>query len=419
MTSRWIPTTEEDIVSSIANGTFSENHYLEVKQSANNGSIAATLASLAIDGGTFILGVEEISDAQKNKTLRTKPLPTEGLVERIDQIARNSIEPPLVVRTVVIPSTQEAALGYVVATVLPSPVAPHMAGGKYYGRGEASKHALTDAEVLRYHQRRQQQLDLGAKLLEEEQERDYLPVEQRLAGHIYIVAEPLMPINQELLEELVDNLAVLEIVTQGSDRAPDTNPRPREATNKLARSNGTAFVTYAALGEGRTPNPEARESSVETNLLDIEVTHAGGFRVFLGRGTVQWTPEQNFILDVNAVAYLQHLMEWISRLSDVLNYGGAWTLGVRATGLRGLRSTHAIQGGSTIQSTFAEKYGAMDADRYQKITMATLAEIQDAPNRVVRSLVGNYLRALGTEGHHSLDREAPAKSGGTTGQGRF
>lgn len=398
MTERWAPATEADIVESIANGTLRENHYLELKQSANNGSIAATLASLAIDGGTFILGIEEIVDAQKNKTLSPKPLQTEGMPERIDQIARNNIEPPLSVRTVIISSAQAPGNGYAVVTIQPSPLAPHMTGGKYYGRGEASKYTLADAEVLRYHQTRQRWTDLGARLLNEEQERDYLSADQRSAGHIYVVAEPLLPVNEDDLEELSITGVLYEIVTQGSKLAAEVSPSPGHANNKVARSNGTAFVSYAALGEGRTPNPEADKSTVEGNLLDVEVTHGGGFRIYLGRGTAQWTPEQSVILDSLAVAYLQHLMTWVSRLAEALNYGGAWVIGIRATGLRGLKSSRSLQSG------FGDKYGTMDADTYQKVITATLAEIQDTPNRTVRSLIGNYLRALGTEGHYSLER---------------
>lgn len=78
----------------------------------------------------------------------------------------------------------------------------------------------------------------------------------------------------------------------------------------------------------------------------------------------------------------------------------SWISWHPATGLRGLKSSHSIQ------RPFENKYGAMDAETYQKVTMATLTEIEDTPNRVVRSLIGNYLRALGTEGHYSLEREA-------------
>nr|WP_015061905.1 hypothetical protein [Arthrobacter sp. J3.40]AFK89281.1 hypothetical protein [Arthrobacter sp. J3.40] len=397
---RWTPTTEEDIISSISGGTLRESHYLEVKQSANNSSIAATLASLAIDGGTFILGIEEVTDDKKNKSLNPKPLLTEGLPERIDQIARNSVEPSLIVRTRIIPSAQDSNHGYAVVVVPPSPVAPHMAGGKYYARGEASKHSLGDAEVLRYHQHRQQQLELGARLLQDEQERDYLPADKRSAGHIYIVAEPLMPVSQSMLEALVYNSTLFEIVVEGCVTAAETHPDPRRASNKVIRSNGTAFVSYAALGEGRTPNAEAHEDSVEGGLLDIEVTHTGGFRVYLGRGTDHYNGlDDKVIMDSNAVGYLQHLMSWIARLSEAINYGGAWTIGIRATGLRGLRSSRSIQ------RRFDNNYGAMDAETYQKVIMASLAEIQDTPNRVVKSLIGHYLRALGTEWHYSLERE--------------
>lgn len=396
MTARWTPATEQDIVDAIRNGTLKENHHLEVKQSANNESIAATLASLAIDGGTFLLGIEEIKHSAGNKSLQAKPLLTEGQQERIDQIARNSVEPALWIRSIAIPSSADPAKGYIVVTVEPSPEAPHMAGKKYYGRGETSKHALGDADVLRFHQLREQLNGLGTRLLDLEEERDYIAPDDRKHGHIYIVAEPVMPIqNGVRLSELIEDGSVYEIVTKGAASAPVISPGPGTANVEVPRSNGIAFVSFHANGDGRTPNPDAAVGFTETNLLDIEVTDRGGFRVFIGRGT-DGRDDQMFIADFMAVGYLQHLMHWISKLAGELKYGGSWTLGVRAKGLRGLKSSKSLEYGRT--------YGAMDADTYERVTVASTAEINDHPNRVVHTLIGNYLRTLGTEGHYTLDK---------------
>lgn len=84
------------------------------------------LRSLAIDGGELLIGVEEDKPA---RTWRRVPQPLTGLRERVEQILRQVIDPPLAVTTRPIESEADSSVGYLVVSVSPSPVAPHMVDG--------------------------------------------------------------------------------------------------------------------------------------------------------------------------------------------------------------------------------------------------------------------------------------------------
>jgi hypothetical protein len=68
----WQPASEAHIVEGIRSGALSESHYVEVKEQARNEQIAQTLASFAIDGGMFIIGIAEVKEGNGSK----RPFPS-------------------------------------------------------------------------------------------------------------------------------------------------------------------------------------------------------------------------------------------------------------------------------------------------------------------------------------------------------
>ena len=60
----WIPRSEADLTESISQGLLEETHYLELKREiaagrGANKELARDLASLAVDGGTLLVGIGE------------------------------------------------------------------------------------------------------------------------------------------------------------------------------------------------------------------------------------------------------------------------------------------------------------------------------------------------------------------------
>ncbi len=392
----WKPVSEADIVEGIKNGSIAESHFIEVKEQARNEQIAQTIASFAIDGGMFILGIAEEKGENGAKRLVHKPLPVEGLPERIDGITRNNIEPPLPVTTTIISSGTDGE-GYVVITVEASPLAPHMTGNKYYGRGGASKHALCDAEVLRHHERRRRQDGLGMQILDDAESNDYLPKGERQYGHVYLIAEPLMAVNESRVEEFLDNDQELTRFIQSGQNECRANlasfyPTPEYATRVRRRDTGVSMVNSDADGPGRTPNSELFS---EKSLLDIELRETGGLRIFIGRGTDFLNPEEKIICDGIAVAYTQRLLFWTNKLSELYGYHSLWSLGLRINGIQGLRSQLKVDNWDTFESP-----STMDTDVYSRVHNAGSNSIATEPDTAIVALVGRLLKVLGTTKNH-------------------
>src|SRR5687767_234003 len=66
-----------------------------------------------------------------------------------------------------------------------------MVDGRYYGRGDKTKHALSDPEVVRLHERRRSADRDALALLQHEFDRDPIPADQRRQAHLFLVAQPL------------------------------------------------------------------------------------------------------------------------------------------------------------------------------------------------------------------------------------
>ncbi len=137
----WLPTSEDQLRDALDQGILTERHTLDFKRELPSGrgenkELARDLAQFAVDGGVLIIGVDD--------NAHLTPVDFRGLRERIDQVARDLIDEPLHVRIETIPGADPRE-GYLLVTVPPSPTAPHQVDGRYYGRGDTTKHVLPDA----------------------------------------------------------------------------------------------------------------------------------------------------------------------------------------------------------------------------------------------------------------------------------
>ncbi|SDU77015.1 Putative DNA-binding domain-containing protein [Jiangella alkaliphila] len=150
---RWSPATWDDIVAAAAAGLLNETHWVELKRAVSPTSeegsleLARDLASLALDGGLLIVGIKD-NGGKAGEVVGTSEL--EALRDRVDQVARTRVHPPLLVSITTFPHPTELDTGCLVVSVPPSPDAPHMVDKHYWGRGDASKRKLDDHEVERY-----------------------------------------------------------------------------------------------------------------------------------------------------------------------------------------------------------------------------------------------------------------------------
>lgn len=286
----WYPTTEKEIRDAIAGGLLRETHHFDVKREIGSTdgerkNIARHAASLAIDGGALLIGVEEL---KQEHSWRLASQQLDGLSERVEQVVAQLVDPPLYVSVTEIQSEADPALGYLVLHIDESPLAPHMVEGVYYGRGERTRTRLSDAEVVRFHARREPIERIAEVALDAEIARDHVQAADRQRGHLYAIAQPLTAPRGMARSFLSGSQAgLLELTTTVERQIPNPlggfEPTPQAATTYSRRAQGAALFSHQASGAGRTVNPEHARSgrNSEEALLDIEFREDGGVRLLV------------------------------------------------------------------------------------------------------------------------------------------
>jgi hypothetical protein len=396
-TPRWVPANEDDLQQAIADGLLEETHWLDLKRELTssksaNREFARDLASFAVDGGTIIVGIEErktVGDVVLN------PQPLAGLPERIESIARTIPDPPLPVITTVIRSDADASRGYVLVHIPRSGVAPHMVDQVYFGRGDKQKIRLDNSSVLRLH-RQQRDVDRDVKqLLDAQIARDPIPQPIRRKPHLFVIAEPVAPRAEMLLDavhgagwqqrfsELV-NAAFVPNPPMGIGLVPDLS----DATSPARRVDGAAF-TSPQLRPDRTLEPRGDRDPNE-DVVEIELTDHGGIRLFLGRLGDKLQDGTPIIFDIAPPLFTRRVVHIARAVGDHTGYLGPWMLGVAATDISGCVAF------SLTQNVFTRGDLAPLAQdlRYRMTTTATFAELAQTPGQVTGRLISPLLRAL-------------------------
>ena len=399
-TPRWTPKTEADLQTVIDEGLLQETQYLDAKQApSSNKETARDLASFAIDSGTLIIGIAE---DKTSRTFALAPQPLKGLPEKIEQIARSIPDPPLNVVTQEISSAADPTRGYLIVHIPASPTAPHMVDGRYYGRGDKTKYALKDPEVVRLHEGRRAADQDALALLQYEIDNDPIPADQRKQAHLFLVAQPLAGRPDMLLEMTSGprwniNLAdfIQEAFASEADAAlngGDVPPSLHDASTGFRRGGGVSRATQN-LGSGRTFTPTSKYSPEDA--IELQVNEDGGLRLFFSRFSTarhDGISEEQLIIDRAAVVHTRRFLALVLAAAERAGYLGNWALAFGATGVKGLRAAPS-------QQVFWEG-DHYNQDTYSAATSVTWAELGQARGAVTRRLIGSLLRTLGTESYH-------------------
>lgn len=380
---RWIPTSEDELRDAVAGRVPVENHYLDFKAMIATGDkanlgLAIDLASFAIDSGTILVGVDEGTDPPA-----LAPVPLAGLKERVDQIGRSRVDPPLLVTCIEIPASGRPGEGYLVVSVPSSPMAPHMVDSVYRGRGDTTNIRLGDADVRRIRdQRRQGEFDIRA-VLRSEVERDPIDGDERQNGHLFIVAEPvfadaemLVPVAGEKASEWLNATFKNSAPRLTSDWAPDISSVARVVRG----SRGWSMRSWS--GER-----SKAASDREDGTIELEVLENGGLRLYSARAT-DLMGAMPVVVDVLVYGLAWRVVDWTRTVADQAGFVGNWRFGIALTGINGARS-HAV-----ANRAFHSAARQFEGDEYEAWTEATYAELAGDPDAVVERLVGRLNRAL-------------------------
>jgi hypothetical protein len=390
MTDRYQPASLDELASVLAAGLLVEDHHTDFKRevgtsaSANKG-IAKDLAAFAVDGGRLIIGVEEHEDGSLPTV---HPVPLDGLKERVDQIARSSVDPPLAVRCFEL-HAEDPRAGCLIVTIPPSPEAPHKADERFWGRGDTTNHVLSAAEVTALYDRRAKALASSAEMLDIEIERDPTPPELREQGHTFVVAQPVVADPDRFLRALGE-LPFHQWVhdrLRSKVRVQVASPDIDGASTHSRRATGWAVHNYC-IGPDRTVRPNGSSPAREEYLFDLEVREDGGVRLFSGRATD--TPRDGTrvlmeaVVAVNALRTIQAAVE----VADLADYLGGWHLGLAITNIRGCASWERSQNAFNDPPGYSE-------DSYRRNVTVTGEGLRDVGD-VLGQLVSPLLRGLGS-----------------------
>jgi hypothetical protein len=401
---RWEPEAEVDLLRAFNEGMLEERSWCDLKrkvENTKNGNkeLARDLASFAIDGGTLIIGLDEAEPGGNP----LHPVVLAGLPERVEQIALNRIDPPLVVSCTLVKSEADKSTGYLLIHVPASAMAPHQVGGVYYGRGDKTKRALPDPEVQRIFARRAEwtkgiEVELNAAVHSD-------PFTERSQhGHMFLVARPIGawpnifqdfvtgPAWQANLLNMKKLACEDSAVLQGLGAMYPHEPvdLPFSSMFTTRRTSNGAILTSRGVNMSYN-NP------VEAGTLDFEVYEDGRVRFFYG-GAVRNAqgkepnstrePRANLLALVLAV---RAFIETLNGMSGAVSYAAMWDIGLSITDLKGAY-------GIVVNNSFgASAPETWSGGLYERTTRTSVAELGKMPALPTERLVGRLLRAYSAE----------------------
>ncbi|WP_231639730.1 AlbA family DNA-binding domain-containing protein [Mycobacterium sp. Marseille-P9652] len=381
----WPPRTEEQIAHAAANGLLEETHYLDIKRELATGpranrDIAKDIAAFALDGGVIVIGVDEVTSPPK-----LHPIDVANLGERIESIAASSVHEAVTVYTHVVESSTPG-LGYLVVEIPPSPRAPHMADGRYYGRGDKRNRPLPHEEVLRLHE---QQARLDQDIVAESQETlDLLKRQYQFHSEPLLIRAKPLGARGNFLMQLSDSGSwrddvrdLVRLAAVGSHQA--AVPSLGAPTGAARRDRGVA-ATVNMFDDKRFGGPQ--------DAAEVTLREDGTITLVSERAVAYPNPGDARILEAVFLGHADLMARLAARVS-AYGFRGSWRFAIAANGLHGARSAELR---NYFDITDAPPFSE---SRYGQAATATLKELETIPPMVVSELVGPLLRSIGSAGH--------------------
>jgi hypothetical protein len=378
-----LPTDEDGLRDALADGRLREGDHLDVKRELpggdrGNNAIAVDLASLALGGGSIVVGIDEGPPAALTH------FDLSGQRERVEQIARSSVDPPLRIVVREIAAEGQTARGYLVIDVPPSGEAPHAVAGAFRGRNGTVNTILTANEVRRLHEGQSAVAPAAiTDLLRGFVAADPTPADQRQQAHLFVVARPLRADEEMLQAQVGDHWEgwTRENVINAPPLTAEFSPDFREA-NRLARTPAGWIAThYKAIH--RPPEPLRENYGIE-----LEVGEDGTLRLFCSRASDNWRGGR-VVFEVLVGGLVRRVIDLAAVISTDTNFTGDWEIAVGVTDLRGCVS-HFLMTGRFVDVEDCPPY---PADEYERTWRGPASDLAD-PDAIVARLTGPLNRTL-------------------------
>lgn len=391
---RFAPTTWEEIEIAVDAGILDEGRWVELKKEipakskGSNKELAKDLASLSVDGGTLIVGIEE-SSAGVAGTIVGADL--SSLQIRMNQVTQSTIRPPLHISTHTLPHPDNTDLGVMVVSVPASASAPHMVDGSYWGRTEHGKTTLSDDQVRQLMENRRSTGDeFIARLTRVGEDLGAPEATNRPTGQLTLRFEPIAPtypapVSDALTGHPRHALAELIPGTTGIH-----SPKLIEADQSDRHPDGWSATSL------RKQDPRINELARVSVLVD----DAGAWSLVSGAATRHQRNDNIGDLCV----YTRHILEFTHIACSAVAtfstgkapYYGEWRVGVLIDNLNGTKPAEA-------HYPNAYSFGELEPFKrpaYQSVVTTTTQELEEHPSQVVERLLKNLLRGMGLDSYY-------------------
>lgn len=378
----WVPANEEAVTAALAQGTFAESHWTDAKAitgdtDGERKETARDIASFANDGGVLVIGVAE---DKKAGTFHAAPVPLANAVEKLEQIALTRLQPPLAVRIREIRTVADPSVGYLAVVIPASPDAPHQVDGRYYGRGERTRHFLSDEEVRRMLAARAQREEDLIERLDELRSQDH--AEGRAT--LYFVARPIGA-PREMAVSLVRE-ANRQRIVRITQEAAARLPQPGYGQRRLSVVDAYQ-AAHVQRGIGLASN------ELEGQLPDVEVHHfeSGALEVIF-RGVITDQRSTRRIEDQSLAFWMAEAVALLAGVAAECEFRGSWLVSVLISRLQKAAAISA-------QTGYPPSYQGAD---YTESIRVDAIGLQEQQGVLVRALLAPLFRDLEVDTRVSL-----------------
>ena len=396
--SRVLLDTWDDIVAAAREGLIDERSYCELKKglppSSQNREVACDLASLTVDGGVLIYGVTDAGDGKADDVLGISE--PESAKARLIGLAQGKVAPAMACDVRVVSDPDDPARGCVIVEVPPSPIAPHSADDRYWGRSAEGKRVLPEPLVADLFARRRHRDDgLLAHLRGLTGTFDPVPADQRGHGHLYYSALPLTP--PQSPPPWDHNKLPLQVVVGA--QFPAHGFGGGDLTSLNYTETHPAGIMASSVDRS-DPRPD------EAYAKRLLIRDTGGIDFVSGRGTmareargggapVRFVPLAVVLMQVDQCVRLT------AHVAQLRGDNGTWHLGVH------MNSLHGTAPFSTSERMALGRAPTYSEDEFTQTVHATAREMAETPQMVVERLMGPLARGFGAS--HAFPYDSPAE----------